>query len=332
MRRTWLMLCLGLAVAGAGSVALTQDARAPKAALHARMHAVGPETLVTVPWGAGSSELGRVDGDEAASEGPMSFDVADDGTVWFLDQTRFRLAQFDAKGVLLREVPIAADTFQDFEVWSDGSVVLLDRLARRLVVVLDPEGRVVRSVPVEGPGIPDGGGVTALLTDGDGVWLEFDHTERVRVLDEGLQPCKRESVRGRAFRPGAELLAARDRQGGASIWMEDRLNGTTSVQKSVAVSHDIARIVWLQTDDTGDVHAVFHLLDFDPRDPTRVVHEEVFGVRYDEHLRPRDTWSSPWVIRRWEQFREIRVGAGGTVYQMGFDDSGVTVVRWRWES
>ncbi len=328
-KRGLAMLGLGLAVLGGGTVAFTGSDGAPTAQ-SSRLRAVGPEVLIQVPWGVGRSDLGRFEGDEAASEGPMSFAVGGDGTFWFLDQTRMRLVQFDDQAGMLRDVPLGSDTFQDFELMQDGSFVLLDRLARRILVVLDAAGNHVRDVSVEGPGIPEGGGVTGMLADADGIWLEFNHTERVRVLDGQLLPCKREVVRGRAFRPGVELLGALDGRGGALVWTEDRNRGNASQSRSISAKYDIARIVWLETDSTGDVHAVFHLMQFDDQDPTRLIHEEVWGARYDETLRPRDSWTSPFVIQDVEQFREVRLGPDGTVYQMGFDNRGVSVVRWRW--
>ena len=327
------LLCLGsgLAVLATGGVAFPGRDIASKVVSAPRVKAMGPEVVVRVPWGNGPSALGRLDGDEGASEGPMSFALAADGTVWFLDQTRFRLARFGPAGALLQEMPLPADTFQDFEVMPDGSFVLLDRLAHRTMVVLDASGRFLRSVPVEGPGIPEGGTVTAMWADGSGVWLEHLHTERVRVLDASLQPCQREVVRGRPFRQGTELLGARDGRGSVTIWTEDRLRGQGS-RAIVSASHEVARIIWLQADDAGDVHAVFHLLEFDGTDPTRVTHEEVIGIRYDGNLQERGVWTSPWVIREWEQFREVRVGQDGTIHQMGFEDGGVVVARWRWLS
>ncbi len=332
MKRAWLMVALGFSIVGAAGVALTQGAEPSTSGPSTQLQVVGPEVLVKVPWGVGPDNLGRLDGNEGASEGPMSFQVASDGTIWFLDQTRFRLAQFNDQGAFLREVPIPGDTFQEFEVMADGSFVVLDRLARRVLLVLDQAGKVVSDVAVEGKGIAEGGSVTAMLTDDKGVWLENEHSTRVKVLDESLQPCTREVVRGRRLRPGVDLLAARDRAGGARIWTEHRGDGTVSASEKVGFGHDIARIVWLETDAGGDVHAVFHLLEYDSADPKQVSYEEVVGVRYDEKLRVRDTWSSRWVIRLWEQFREVRIAPDGTVYQMGFEDTGVTIARWRWTS
>ncbi len=331
----WVMALLGLgaglAVLATGGVAFPGLGSASDTTLAPPVKATGPEVVVRVPWGNEPSALGRIDGDEGASEGPMSFALAADGTVWFLDQTRFRLARFGPTGVLLQEVPLQADTFQDFEVTADGSFVLLDRLAHRTMVVLDASGRFVRSIPVEGPGISEGGMVTAMWADATGVWLEHLHTERVRVLDASLEPCKREIVRGRPYRRGIELLGAREGRGSVTIWTEDRLRGQGS-RAIVSSSHEVARIIWLQADEEGNVHGVFHVLEFDGADPARVKHEEVLGIRYDGDLRETGSWKSPWVIQPWEQFREVRVGRDGTIHQMGFEDGGVVVMRWRWLS
>lgn len=152
------------------------------------------------------------------------------------------------------------------------------------------------------------------------------------MLDADLHPRKRELLRGRAFLPGERLMAALHTEGRARVWVEDAVTGNTLRSIVVAPAHAVARIAWLQADRSAAVHAVFHLLEFDPSEPTRVVHEDMLGVRYDQELRETATWRSPWVIRRWEQFREFRVLPDGTVYQMGFDDKGVSVLRWRWPS
>jgi hypothetical protein len=323
------MLSLGVAVLAAGSAAFTGNQGAPSVPT-SRLRAVGPERLFDISWGEGAAELGKVDGNEGASLGPMSFALGEDGTYWFLDQTRFRLAQFDEQGTFLGQVPIPYDTFQEFEVLQDGSFVLLDRLVKKLLVVVDESGNTLQEIDVEGPGIPIGGGVTAMLVERDGLWLEFDHTERVHVLDENLQPSDREIIRGRPFRPGVELVAALDGRGGVSLWTEDRNGGYGDLSRHITANHDINRIIWMETDETGDVHIVFHLMQFEDREPFDVVHEEVYGIRYDGELRPRDSWTSPYVIQEWDQFREIRIAPDGTVYQMGFGAMGVSMLRWRW--
>ena len=333
MRRRWFMATLALAVLAAAGVALTQNAAVPSPrGKTATVRAIGPELVVRVPWGTSPSTVSRLDGNEGASEGPMSFAVSNDGRTWFLDQVRQRLALFATDGSLAREVPIPASTFQDFEVTDQGWFVLLDRLASRVLLVLDPSGKSVREVPIEGPGIPEGGGVTAMLADDAGIWLEFNHSARVRVLDAALLPCERTIAPGRAVSPDVQAVAALDGSGGVVLSTQDIATGAILRQTSVALDHPIARIVWLQADASGDIHAAFHLLAFDPEDPKRVVYEQVHGARYDRSLQLRATWTSPQVIQVWEQFREMRVHSDGTIYQMGFANDGVSVMRWRWTS
>jgi len=300
------------------------------AAAQANVRAIGPETVVRVPWGSGPAELGRLDGNESASEGPMSFALAPDGSVWFLDQTRYRLARFDGSGQLLQEIGLPSNTFQDVELTSSGWFVLLDRLARRTMVVVDPMGNVVRTVPIEGPGIPDGGLVTGMWVDDKGVWLEHFNEHRVRVLNTKLQPCTRDIEPGRPFGNGLNLFASLNPRGNSPTLWTELPNGDRIANVLVPTSHAVSRIVSLETDGAGDVYAILHLLEFDPGNVRGVTHEEILGVRYDSNLRQRATWTSQWVIREWEQFREVRIARDGTVYQMGFEEDAVVVARWRW--
>jgi hypothetical protein len=49
--------------------------------------------------------------------------------------------------------------------------------------VVAPNGAVLATASVEGDGVDDGGEVTALFADDDGVWLEVQRATQVRVLD-----------------------------------------------------------------------------------------------------------------------------------------------------
>jgi hypothetical protein len=293
--------------------------------------AVGPDTVLLVPWGALGATVGRLDASEGASEGPMSFAIASGGDVVVLDQVNLRVAWFDASGTLVRDVAIPARSFQELELAADGRMVLLDRLVRRSLLVLAARGGVEREVSVPGPGIVEGGAVTAMLAEPDGIWLEVGHRERVRLLDERLAPVARTVRRGRPYADDKDLMAALDGRGGASLWLEAQGSGQTLVRATVPTAHRIDRIVWLEADARGDVQAFFHLLDLDPAHGTGVIFEQVLAVRFDASLRPRARFQSPWVIQQLEQYREIRVQPDGTVYQMAFEPNGMRIVRWRWQ-
>jgi hypothetical protein len=110
----------------------------------------------------------------------------------------------------------------------------------------------------------------------------------------------------------------------------DAVTGAPLQQVAVQPAHYIDRIIWVEADQTGDVHAMFHLIEWDPVDVSQVVYEAVLGVRFDANLQQVASYSSPHVIQIWEQFREFRVMPDGTVYQMAFDAAGMRILRWRW--
>ena len=330
MRRAVMIAGIGLAVLGAGLVALTPrtsaQGKGPSAVTPA-----GPDVVLHATWGALGANVGRLDAQEGASEGPMSFAVYPNGELLVLDQVNFRLVRFDPTGVLLGETPIPASTFQELEIRDGGRIVLLDRLARRSLLVMTDAGSAILEVGVEGDGIPEGGGVTAMLGEDDGIWLEFDHTSRVRVLDQQLQPSVRREVRGRPFSEGANLLGELDHQGGAQLWLEDATTGNVLERTKVnAAGHRIDRIIWLATDEQGNVHGQFHLMDEGPLDPTQISFEQVLGLRFDAALGEIGRFTSPYVIQELEQYREFRVMRDGTTYQMVFEDGGMSILRWRW--
>jgi hypothetical protein len=281
-------------------------------------------TVVDLPWGSGERAAGRVDGDESASMGPMSFALGPSGDVVLLDQVNARVLVFSRDGTLREAVPIPSTTFDDVLVGPGGEIVLLDRLVRSSVVVVDSSG-VRAEVPVVGPGIGRGGEVTAMLGADDGVWLEWRHTSVVHVLDAGLSPCGREVLPGRKAH-GARLVASLEGRSGARIRLEEP-TGTREVV--LEVGDRVERLVWAGTDGAGRVHAFMHVMAFDDDEPSRLDHEYVLGVRLDADLELDALLVSPYVIGTWEQFKEIEVADDGTVYQMAVDASGVRIVAWR---
>jgi len=291
----------------------------------------GPNPVLSLPWGHEGASAGRIDGDESSSEGPMSFDVASDGSIYLLDQVNLRVLVFRSDGTLSREIPIAGATYQDIEVTGDGRIVLLDRLVQASLLVIDQRGSVLGEHPVVGDGIPEGGGITAMFAREDGVWLEFGHAYEVRVLDANLQPTERVIQPGREF-DGAKssVGAAIDHQGGAKLWLGDPASGATLATADLLLEHPIARIVWIESDAQGYVQVFLHQLEFDATYPQQVNFEQVIGLRFDSQLKQVGTLTSPHVITEWEQFREFRVTADGGVYQMAFDKDGVAIYRWQW--
>jgi len=325
MHHRWLLCALpaaALFIAAGAARAGGQEEKAPLA---------GPFVVLDVPWGSGGWMLARRDGSESAPEGPMSFRVAPSGQVAILDQVSRRVVIFAPGGWPLAEVPIPGDTFEDLAVTADGAIVLLDRLARRSLVVLTPAGTVADEIGIEGEGIPEGGGVTAMLARPDGIWLEYGHVRLVRVLDAALLPCARTIVEGRLTAGGALVMRAeRLPPREALIGLAPAVKGGGgAAETTLSFDKDVWRVAWLDSDAAGDVYAMLHLVTFGGADGLDVTGEEDAIVVLSAKLARLGEVRSPWTIRRWEQYREFEVTPDGTVYQMAFEEGGVKIVEWR---
>ncbi|MBN1771581.1 MAG: hypothetical protein JXB32_09985 [Deltaproteobacteria bacterium] len=289
-----------------------------------------PEVVARADWGSGDGQLGRRGGEESAPEGPMSFAITPTEEIWVLDQVNLRLVRFDAAGRQDRALPLGSDTFQDLALAPTGELVLLDRLAARLVRVLDASGATVTETPLEGYGIAEGGGTTALFARDDGVWVEYDHRRAVRVMGPQYEPLFfRNDHGGRAL--GPDVLGFARRAGGAQVelWTVDRKRDVVLADALVTFDEPVARIVTLAAAPQRGVVLAVHAMTEDPAQDDRVTHE-MLEVRYlDATLAERRRLRTTPSVGAWEQFKELEVSADGTLWQLAFVADGVEVRRWR---
>ncbi len=297
-----------------------------------------PVVLLTASWGQGPGQLGRKDGSEGSSLGPMSFTVAPDGSLYVLDQVNGRVAVFRPRGLENKEAPqeaaytfdrfisVPGTTFEEIEVGADGRLLLLDRLVREALVVLDPVTRDTEELSVLGAGIPEGGGVMAVLVRKDGVWLDYGREHSVRVLDSSWNPCERKIVPGRPLRgEDGTLEASLGVRGGADV----RYEGTGDGPRSLFVLDDmpVGRLIDVTDGPGGLLLVVYHCWRW-AEDGDSLSFQEVRGRWYDKNGQILATLSSPHTITPIEQFREIRVLQDGSVVQMAFTPEGVRLLQW----
>lgn len=159
-------------------------------------------------WGTHRGEVGRDRPDEANPEAPMSLTTAADGTLLVLDQVNGRIARFAPDGTPLDPFPLGVDAPQDLAVGADGTIAVLDRLASRRVALLGPDGRESGSLPLEGEGVPETGGVTGVFVDGEDVYVEREYGPLVRLGDLRGAEGDRAEVPGRPSRDGRSYLMA----------------------------------------------------------------------------------------------------------------------------
>jgi len=294
--------------------------------------AQGPEVVVDLPWGSGGMMLGRLDGSEAASYGPLSFGFSPLGDLYFLDQVNFRILKVRADGSPGADIALPLRNCDDMAVAPDGSIVLLDKLDSLSVVVMDELQGTVQEHALAGEGIPEGksGLITAMFAESDGLWIEYQHAYLVRVLDASMRPAERIILPGRKFEGTnvtvrAELLPG----GGARMWLEDTSSGAFTAGRDISFDHPIDRIIWIDRDAGGELFAMFHLIDWSDQPPYGPLYEEVRGIRLDRNLSETGTMTSPFTITEWRQHREFIVTPDGSLYQMAFTEGGVRILRWR---
>ena len=287
--------------------------------------AAQPLDVLTAAWGAGADAVTRAPSNESAAIGPMSFALCPDGGAWILDQLQQRVVQLDAQGRMVRTVALPSTTYNGLAVRPSGHLVLLDRLVGRHLRVLDPNGRTLREVPIEGDGISEGGGVTALLDRPDGIWLEYDRTHSVQVLDATLEPCERRQVSGRpSALAGATLVAGLDGAGAVVVQRQ-------GARLSLSDRDPIRRILWVEDDTAGRLLVVYETALWDSTGQQLVRHT-VVGRWLDPNGKTLLRFESPYSLTEYEQYREIRLDTTqrpARVVQMAFTEAGLRLVAWR---
>ncbi|MBI5481204.1 MAG: hypothetical protein HY906_20265 [Deltaproteobacteria bacterium] len=323
----------GLPVPAAGApVAVTGPvsggpAAGPASGPTARTARPRVEVAFRAAWGSGPADLGHTRPQEGNPEGPMSFAVDRGGRVLVLDQVNSRVQIF-AAGKVAGSVPLPADTFQDIEARPDGAVVLLDRLGRRAVVFAEAGGRVTGEVPLVGAGVAEGGGVTGLFQRDDGTWVEVEHRDLVRIADAGGRgDPNRPITPGRPTGDGrAFLRAALDGREAAVVLRQARDAAAFTPLARVTFPAPILHLSALESDRQGRIFLAAALLRRLGDEGSRTDEAEVVAILGPDGA-DLGRVTLPPRLGPEEVFRPIRLGADGNVYQMSWDESGVTMRR-----
>lgn len=221
--------------------------------------AAAPRTVFArAGWGSGAGELGRSRPEEANPEAPMSLAEGTDGSVVVLDQVNRRLLRFDRDGHPAGTTPLTMSEPQDLAVARDGTAAVLDRLVDRNVTVLSPDGRTLGSLPVEGEGIPEGGGVTAVTVDGEDVYVERENGPMVRIGDiRGNAAQERREIPGRPTRDGLSYILAGLIEAPAGRFYVASIDRSTEEHRftrELMVPLSLRQILMLDTDNAGIIY------------------------------------------------------------------------------
>lgn len=245
-------------------------------------------------------------------------------------------AQHPRPGVVRALIPLEADTFEELAVANDGSMIFVDRLAEPRVRIVSPDGVLVREDALLRRGLDEGGAVTAVIADGEGVWAELEHTRSLRILagerlDEdtrGLSVPGR-PVGGRGLFAGARLLAPPGQGSALEVWLTDPRAELVVADATVRFADPLFRIVTVAQDARGRVVVVGHTMVEGERDGEPVVVREALEVvLLTEDLVEERCFKTRPTTMAHEQRTEIALGPDGSIFQMRFDERGVEVLRW----
>lgn len=259
----------------------------------------------------------------------MAFSVTPDGDVAVLDQVNRRVQRF-RDGRFVGSVALPNEAAQDVATTRDGRTVVLDRLGDPSVTLFDSAGRPTRTVPMVGGPIAEGGAVTGLFVEPDGVYVEREHRELVRVADARGEPDPaRTTLWGRPTRDGSTLLRASiaDRARGAvTVSAASRANGAMDWSSTVALDGAVLHLLLLDGDRRGRVYLGAVVGTYAAGG---VTDPHVTVVRLDRAGTPEATLRLPAPPEADELFRPLVIDDDGVVYALAPGADGLAVVAYR---
>lgn len=323
-RPQWLWL--GVLVAGLvwceGASSLSQGGGTPRPK---EREVQAGEVILRATIGAGREQVGCEAPEEGAPQGPMSFAVAEDETIYVLDQVNDRI-QVYRNNSWLRSLPLPSTGAVDLEVCPWGQVAVLDNLLAKALFVLDASsGAVLHRIALEGKNVAYAPAVTSVFCRGSGpyagLWVEVEE-RAVRLATAGGMPDReRISLPGTLTARGDRLVRAeisgevtvmlfRSREK-FSQWQQYPVTFASRVDHLTAVSVDAAGNAYLGAflEDEGAVANVLVKLDAKGK--------EVRRLNLPVQQRPE------------EVYRSLKASPRGTVYQLLVEEAEVVVRRYQ---
>lgn len=289
---------------------------------------VAAPSAVTAPgspshfgWGGGDRELGHLRREEGNAEGPMSLATDKKGDTLVLDQVNGRIVRVGPDGKTLGTMKVPVTAAQDLAVADDGKIAVLDRLSDKTVSVLGPDGKPIGSLPLQGKGIAESGGVTGVFVDGDDVYAEYEHGSLVLLGDtSGNAAADRTNMPGRPSRDGKTIWSTGITDAGAGrLWLSatDRATMQNRFTRELTMGMPVQTIVLLDTDLQGVAYLGVLV---DPGTPSVILacFSPVDGHALGTAELPANTVPE-------ESMRDLAVLDGGGVVYQHRTDAGVTL-------
>jgi hypothetical protein len=283
-----------------------------------------PEKVFEIPYGARANELGGEVPPEGLAECPGAVSVAEDGTMYILDQINERIVKMhDGRENELIDLP--ARTFFDLSIAPDGTLVLLDKFVGESIALVDPTGqKPSRELSVRNKYLEEPGAISGVYARADGVWIEQDNQLMVQIADQdGKATLRRQN--GRFSRDGSRLLRAGIVNPRAiAIWQQPVVGGP-AIETEVPFDTDVDYITQVATDANNHLFLVVALVDEPAPGQTRNAHTEVVVLDRGGHEQARTTL--PARDESWLQGRAYEVSADGSLYHLSCGPHSATMWR-----
>jgi hypothetical protein len=180
--------------------------------------------------------------------------------------------------------------------------------------------------------VPEGGGVTGLFADDNGIYVERDHEAVVRIADaNGVADPNRPELVGRPSRDGRLLLSAAigdPMTGEIQVSAVDRSSGQPAWQQTLHLAVPVIHIVTLDSDRQGMVYVAVDVGREAPTPPYPILDERIVIARLGSGGAPRGLLEVPPLPTADESFRPITVDDDGTIYVMAAGDGSLAVTRY----
>lgn len=252
--------------------------------------------------------------------------VAHDGKnrVLVLDQVNGRIVRRGADGAVDKTIPVKLRDAQDLGVASDGSIAVLDRLGDKSIALYDDDGQVKGQLSLDGAGDP--GKITAMIIDGNDVYVEREHATLVKLGDTSGHPADPVTqIPGRPSRDGRSFLNAgitSATQGRAYVSSIDRATNEHRFTRELRLKSEIHSLVLLDSDKKGTIYFAAALHE-EPSTDWVVLEclDPEKGVPIGSAILPANTMPE-------ETFRDFTVlDDGGVIYALR-SDAGVDYERY----
>lgn len=285
------------------------------------------EELLRKKIGPAEEEIGSRRLPEANPEGPMSFSIAENNTVYVLDQINGKVKIYK-DNLFLRSLTLPSQFATDIEVTEEGRLLVLDSFKEKALFVMNgSNGTLLNKFSLEGPGIPQASSVWAVCFrkrgEFGGIWAETEGRSVRLAMADGTPAPRRISVPGFLSAKGNRIVSA-------SILGDVTVGLYVSTEKlselsSYTVQFDlpVAHILALHMDEDENVYLGVFLAE------TRRVKNVV--VRLGPNGEEYGRMELPVQRVPDEVSRPLKVDTKGNIYQMIVEKAHVVIRKYRFD-